>query len=129
MIRLIESIKSPITAISGPWGHVYPNLGGPGPKIGFLKLALDWWDTWLKEDENDSMRENKFLAYIQTSHEPDQQARDRPGFWIKENKCGRWRMHAVTGSYNDKMIKDFKNGWIPQEDNEWKTWRKDNTLK
>ncbi len=86
MIRLIENIKSPITAISGPWGHVYPNLGGPGPKIGFLKLALDWWDTWLKEDENDSMRENKFLAYIQTSHEPDQQARDRPGFWIKENK-------------------------------------------
>ena len=49
-------------------------------------LALDWWDTWLKENENDSMRENKFLAYIQTSHEPDQQARDRPGFWVKENK-------------------------------------------
>lgn len=44
--------------------------------------------------------------------------------WIKENKCGRWRMHAVTGTYNDKMIKDFKNGWIPLEDKEWKIWKK-----
>ena len=41
MIRLMENIKAPITAVSGPWGHVYPNLGGPGPKIGFLQLALD----------------------------------------------------------------------------------------
>ena len=47
--------------------------------------------------------------------------------WIKENKCGSWRMQAVTGFRSDTMIRDFKNGWIPQEDNEWKTWRKDNT--
>ena len=86
MIRLMENIKAPITAVSGPWGHVYPNLGGPGPKIGFLQLALDWFDKWLKSSQTNEANENKFLAYIQSSHIPDQDATDRPGFWVSEPK-------------------------------------------
>lgn len=82
---------------------------------------------WLEEIYKFLKSEKKF-GTIETK-EHWLRADEIYNIWIKENKCGRWRMHAVTGTYNDKMIKDFKNGWIPQEDNEWKTWRKDNTLK
>ncbi len=84
VIRLLENISAPCRAVSGPWGHVYPNLGGPGPSAGFLQLALDWWDRWLKGVENGAMEAPAFLAFIQDSHAPDPNAGDRPGRWVGE---------------------------------------------
>ena len=34
--------------IIGPWGHHYPDVGNPGPSIGFQEVALQWWNCWLK---------------------------------------------------------------------------------
>ncbi len=84
MIRLLENISAPCRVVSGPWGHVYPNLGGPGPKVGFLQLALQWWDHWLKGIENGVMDQPAFLAFIQDSHAPEPNAQDRPGRWVAE---------------------------------------------
>ena len=107
MIRFMENIKAPITAVSGPWGHVYPNLGGPGPKIGFLNLALDWFDKWLKSYKINEASKNKFLAYIQSSHVPDQNATDRPGFWVREpqwpSKNSALKHYYMTG---DKLCEN-----------------------
>ena len=36
--------------IIGPWGHHYPDLGEPGPAVGFQDIALAWWNHWLKPD-------------------------------------------------------------------------------
>ncbi len=84
MARLLENIDAPCRAVSGPWGHVFPNLGGPGPKAGFLQLALDWWDHWLKGIDNGVMEQPAFLAYLQDSHAPDPNPSDRPGRWVAE---------------------------------------------
>ena len=84
MIRLMENISAPCRTVSGPWGHVYPNLGGPGPSAGFLQLALDWWDRWLKNVDNKVMEAPTFLAFIQDSHAPDPNPRERPGRWVGE---------------------------------------------
>ena len=85
MIRLLENINSCCRVVSGPWGHVYPNLGGPGPMIGFLQLALKWWDYWLKGIENNILNElPEFCAFIQESHVPDPHANSRPGRWVRE---------------------------------------------
>ena len=44
----------PRKGLIGPWGHVYPHEGVPGPAIGFLQESLRWWDHWLKgEDTRD----------------------------------------------------------------------------
>ena len=32
----------------GPWEHVWPEEGVPGPAIGFLQEEVRWWDHWLK---------------------------------------------------------------------------------
>ncbi len=85
MIRLLENAGAPCRVVSGPWGHVYPNQGGPGPMAGFLQLALDWWDRWLKGIENDVMEAPAFLAFIQDSHRPDPNPTERPGRWVGES--------------------------------------------
>jgi putative CocE/NonD family hydrolase len=46
--RLLAGLAVPRKGVVGPWGHVYPHRGVPGPAIGFLQEALRWWDRWLK---------------------------------------------------------------------------------
>ena len=53
--RLLERDPAPDAGAHGPrqgligqWAHRYPHMALPGPAVGFLQLALRWWDTWLK---------------------------------------------------------------------------------
>ena len=48
--RLMETLRVPRRGLVGPWAHVYPHDGVPGPAIGFLQEVLAWWDRWLKND-------------------------------------------------------------------------------
>ena len=84
MIRLLENIDAPCRAVSGAFGHVFPNLGGPAPMIDFLQLTKDWFDHWLKGVDNGVMDEPAFLAFLQDSHAPDPNPNERPGRWIGE---------------------------------------------
>jgi uncharacterized protein len=46
--RLLAGLAVPRKGLVGPWGHVYPHRGVPGPSIGFLQEAVRWWDRWLR---------------------------------------------------------------------------------
>ena len=46
--RLLDGLSVPRLGLIGPWAHVYPQDGKPGPAIGFLQEAVRWWDHWLK---------------------------------------------------------------------------------
>ena len=46
--RLLNGLQAPRKGLIGPWAHVYPHDGVPGPAIGFLQETLRWWDYWLK---------------------------------------------------------------------------------
>src|SRR5207245_2925540 len=46
--RLLAGLGGQRKGLVGPWAHVYPHTGVPGPAIGFLQEALRWWDAWLK---------------------------------------------------------------------------------
>ena len=49
--RLLEGLDVPRQGIIGPWAHLYPQDGVPGPAIGFLQEAKRWWDHWLKGED------------------------------------------------------------------------------
>jgi predicted acyl esterase len=73
----------------GPWAHVYPHDGVPGPAIGFLQEVLAWWDRWLKHDA--AAPQEMFRAWMR------EDARDA-GRWIAESSwpsprvvSERWR--------------------------------------
>ena len=80
--RLLAGLAAPRKGLVGPWAHVYPHAGTPGPAIGFLQEALRWWDRWLKGMDTGIM--------------------DEPlcRFWMPEGRegAGRWVAEAAWPS-------------------------------
>ncbi len=82
--RLLAGLKSPRLGIIGPWAHAFPELGPPGPVIGFLQESLRWWDHWLKGIDTGIMDEPILRTWIQQYEPPARHYTVRKGFWVSE---------------------------------------------
>jgi hypothetical protein len=82
--RLIANLPGPKKGLIGPWAHVFPHDGVPGPAIGFLQEAVRWWDQWLKGRETGIMDEPTFRVWMQESVAPQPQYETWPGRWVAE---------------------------------------------
>jgi putative CocE/NonD family hydrolase len=82
--RLLEGLKVPRLGIIGPWGHLYPHDGVPGPAIGYLQEALRWWDHWLKGRDIGIMSEPMLRAYLEDPVPPEGTRTFTPGRWVGE---------------------------------------------
>ncbi|MDQ2695137.1 MAG: CocE/NonD family hydrolase, partial [Pseudomonadota bacterium] len=71
----------------GPWAHLYPHDGIPGPAIGFLQEALRWWDHWLKGIDTGIMAGPRYRVWMQEAVQPRAFLHQRPGRWVAE---ARW---------------------------------------
>ncbi len=80
--RMLEHLKVPRRAIIGPWAHLYPHDGMPGPAIGFLQEAVKWWDHWLKGAKNGAMDGPMLWAWLEDGAQPTTTASYRVGRWI-----------------------------------------------
>jgi predicted acyl esterase len=80
--RLLAGLKVPRLGVIGPWGHIYPHDGVPGPAIGFLQEAVRWWDHWLKGRETGVMDQPMLRAYLQDPVPPDGTRTMTPGRWV-----------------------------------------------
>ncbi len=83
--KLVKNLDAPVKGVIGPWNHRYPHLAEPGPKIGFLQEALNWWDKWLKGVDNGSELLPDFRLYLMDSISPARSFSERPGRWISED--------------------------------------------
>ena len=83
--RLLAGLTAPRKGLIGPWAHVYPHTGSPGPAIGFLQEALRWWDQWLKEIDTGVLDEPLFRIWMQESHDG--------GRWVAE---ATWPSPRIT---------------------------------
>ena len=75
--RLLEGLKVPRLGLIGPWAHLYPHDGKPGPAIGFLQEAVRWWDHWLKGRDAGVMNEPMLRAFIEDGPENRETAAGR----------------------------------------------------
>jgi hypothetical protein len=82
IFRVLENLNVPRLGLVGPWAHLYPEFGIPGPQIGFLQEALRWWDHWLKDLDTGIMNEPFLRAYVQESFPPQNYYAERPGQWV-----------------------------------------------
>jgi putative CocE/NonD family hydrolase len=82
VFNLVENLKAPCKGIVGPWGHKMPEIGFPGPAIGFLQEALRWWDHWLKGVANGVGEDPDMRLYLMDELTPDPVADTRPGRWL-----------------------------------------------
>jgi predicted acyl esterase len=81
---LVENCAGPVKGIVGPWVHQYQHTAVPGPAVGFLQIALRWWDRWLKSIENGAENDPAMRAYMIHSEAPDASVKHRAGHWVSE---------------------------------------------
>jgi putative CocE/NonD family hydrolase len=82
--RLMAGLECPRKGLIGPWAHVFPHDGVPGPAIGFLQEAVRWWDHWLRGVDSGMMDEPMLRVWMQESVPPQSFYDERPGRWIAE---------------------------------------------
>jgi hypothetical protein len=92
IFRLVENMQAPCKGIVGPWGHLYPHRGLPGPAIGFLQECKRWWDRWLKGEPNGVDRDPALRLWQQDPVPPRAHYDVRPGRWIA---LDGWPVNAV----------------------------------
>ncbi len=90
--HLVSNISAPMKGIVGPWIHKYPHFAAPQPAIGFLQVALRWWDRWLKGIENGAENDPAYRAWVMDSVRPSRWHDARPGRWIAES---RWPSPSI----------------------------------
>ena len=90
---MAEHAPGKVCGVVGPWVHQYPHTAVPGPRIGFLQMAIRWWDRWLKGVGNGAEGDPAYRAYVLHSAPPDASARHRPGHWVQE---AAWPSPRVT---------------------------------
>lgn len=83
-VRMAEKLTCPNRALIGPWAHTYPHIALPGPQIGFLEEATNWWDRWLKDVQNGADQEARVTYYMQDGAPPAPSYAYRTGRWISE---------------------------------------------
>ena len=83
--RLLAGLKGPRKGLVGPWGHLYPQDGVPGPAIGYLQECTRWWDRWLKGEDNGIMAEPMYRVWLQEHVPPAGFYDERPGRWVAED--------------------------------------------
>jgi len=82
--RLLENLTCERRGLIGPWGHVVPYAGVPGPAIGFLQECLRWFGRWLK-DESTGVEKDPFLrVWMNDSYAPAPYHAELPGRWAEQ---------------------------------------------
>lgn len=82
--RIAERLKGPLKVLMGPWAHLYPHEGAPGPKVDFLAEVIRFWDHWLKDVDSGLMEEPPFRFWMPEGVRPAGQYAERPGVWVEE---------------------------------------------
>jgi len=95
IFRMLEHLKCPRKGLVGPWAHRYPNFAWPGPRIGFLRECLRWWDKWLKGRETGIMDEPMLRVWMQDTAPPEAQPSERKGRWVAEEAWPSSRIRPV----------------------------------
>ncbi|MDX1450713.1 MAG: CocE/NonD family hydrolase, partial [Acidimicrobiia bacterium] len=96
VFRLLEGLDVPRRGLIGPWRHLYPHLGRPGPAIGFLQEEVRWWDRWLKGRENGAESDPLLTVWMQDSVPPTTDYETRPGRWVVERSWPTPHVESAT---------------------------------
>ncbi|MFJ9989828.1 CocE/NonD family hydrolase [Pseudomonas putida] len=92
--RTFEQLTCPRKLLMGPWIHEYPHIANPHPTVDFIALSLEWWDHWLKGEQNGVMDEPPVTVFVQDALEPQPYYEKRPGTW---RRFGEW---PIAGTHH-----------------------------
>ncbi len=82
ILRLMEQLHVPRKGLIGPWTHIYPTWGKPGPAIGFLQECLRWWRQWLCGVDTGIMSEPPLRVWLGRDLRPSPRSPEIDGQWV-----------------------------------------------
>lgn len=83
-LRTFAHLQCPKKVIVGPWLHVAPDVGVPGPRINHLHEMVRFYNYWLKGIDNGIMDEPPITVYVQQYDLPKADREVTSGFWRHE---------------------------------------------
>jgi predicted acyl esterase len=89
-LRALEHSSGPVRALIGPWNH---SGDFPAPAADLGRVALQWWDHFLKGEENGVLAGPQLHAYMRRPHSPRITQAAIPGEW---RAIDRWKEAPVT---------------------------------
>ncbi|MEM6659257.1 MAG: CocE/NonD family hydrolase, partial [Pseudomonadota bacterium] len=89
VMALVDARPDLVWGVVGPWGHHYPDHGSPGPAIGFQRLALGWWDHWLKPAVPKDPDWPRLRVWLRGFDPPGNALAQRAGRWIESGPAGQ----------------------------------------
>ncbi|MFW6197545.1 MAG: CocE/NonD family hydrolase, partial [Myxococcota bacterium] len=96
VFRLLDRLDVPRRGLIGPWSHRYPQVGVPGPAIGYLQECVRWWDRWLKGIDNGVDDEPMLRVFMQDSVPAHPYYESRSGRWVGEHEWPSPRVEEMT---------------------------------
>ncbi len=85
VLRILENEDASVLAEIGPWNHDFPDTGHPGPNYEWKLRAIDWWNQWLKNsNENKNQKEKKLIIFVRESSPKEDEATTK-GTWQEVN--------------------------------------------
>ncbi|HLY50538.1 MAG TPA: CocE/NonD family hydrolase [Solirubrobacteraceae bacterium] len=84
VFRVLENVKGRVRGLIGPWGHLSPESGRPGPAIGFLQECVRFFAASLDGAENGFFDEPRLIAYLQDPVSPAGSYPERAGRWVAD---------------------------------------------
>ncbi len=104
--RIAENLKGPVKVLMGPWAHLFPHEGSPGPKADFIGEMTRFWDHHLKGINTGLMNEPSLRFWIQDSIAPAGKHKMRPGTWVEENTWPSANVAPRTFWLNSARLSD-----------------------
>ncbi|MEM7171427.1 MAG: CocE/NonD family hydrolase [Pseudomonadota bacterium] len=104
--RIAEHLKGPCKVLMGPWAHLYPHEGVPGPAVDFIDEATRWWDFWLKGLDTGIMDEPRLRFWLQDWSEPASWYAERPGRWVEESTWPTPKVSSRRFWLNEEVLAD-----------------------
>ncbi|MEN3257288.1 CocE/NonD family hydrolase [Sodalis endosymbiont of Spalangia cameroni] len=82
ILRLMHHLDAPRKGLIGPWTHVYPTWGLPGPAIDFLGECLRFWRQWLQGENTGIMDEPMLRLWQGEGLRADPRGMTLGGQWL-----------------------------------------------
>ncbi len=91
--RLLAGLSAPRKGLIGPWGHAFPHVASPGPRMDFIHYLKRWFDHWLKGEDSGIMDEPMLTYWMQEAQAPRTRYDNRLGHWTAE---ATWPSPAIA---------------------------------
>jgi len=98
-LKAVEGLGDRAKAVIGPWVHKYPHFAWPKPRMDFHAEAIDWWNRWLRGEENGAEKKPQVRAYIQEAARPALRRERDPGAWIAKDRWEAPEMAAFHAGH------------------------------